>query len=160
MKVQEDIIFRIPKEVYSKAIDCVNIAYPYEACALIFGNKEEIKIAENNYRYEYTGRKFICIESDKKSSIAFLIKNEEKLNTIFLEIKKNLNMKLVSIFHSHPSGNHPSATDKKNMKRLEKSNLNAFRYSIWTIMDSQDKSMEGYIYYNNEIYQIQIKREN
>ncbi|MBY9007715.1 MAG: Mov34/MPN/PAD-1 family protein [Candidatus Lokiarchaeota archaeon] len=160
MKLQKDIILRIPDCIFNKAIECVNNAYPNEACGLIFGRKKEVKIDDNDYNYEYIGKKFICVESDEKSSIAFLIKNENKLNSIFMEVGKEVNMKLLSIFHSHPSGNHPSRIDKKNMKLLNNSNLKAFKYSIWSIMDGRDKTMNGFIYYNNDVYQIQIKREN
>ncbi len=136
-------------------IQCVNKAYPNEACGLLFGEKQEkIKKEEVDYYYEYIGKKFICIESDEKSPIGFLIKNEENLNKIFIESYKELNMKLISIFHSHPSGNHPSRIDLKNMKILDKSNLKSFKYTIWSIMDGKDKSMNAFMYCNNELVQI------
>ena len=160
MKFEKDIKLRIPEEIYNKMIECVRNAHPNEACGLLFGKKREIGIQENEFVYEYLGSKFICIESDEKSPIAFLIKNEEKLNEIFIEAYKDFNMKLISIFHSHPLGNHPSRTDIKNMKMLDKSNLKSYKYSIWSIMDSTNNSINGFMYYNDNLVQIDIKIEN
>ena len=66
-------------------------------------------------------------------------------------------MKLISIFHSHPSGNHPSRTDIKNMKMLDKSNLKSFKYTVWLIMDGKNKSINGFMYCNDELFQVKTK---
>ena len=158
MKFEKDINLIIPNLIIDKMIQCVNNAHPNEACGLLFGEKQEIiKKEENDYYYKYIGKRFICIKSDEESTIGFLIKNEEKLNKIFIKSYNELNMKLISIFHSHPSGNHPSRTDFKNMRRLDRSNLKSFKYSIWSIMDGTDKSINGFMYYNDELVQITIK---
>ena len=46
------------------------------------------------------------------------------------------------------------------MKRLEKSNLKLFKYTIWAIMDRNNKQLNGFMFYNNELIQINVKIEN
>ena len=42
------------------------------------------------------------------------------------------------------------------MKLLYKSELKQFKNQIWTIMDSQNKQINGFIYLNDELMQIKI----
>lgn len=69
-------------------------------------------------------------------------------------------MKLVSIFHSHPSGNHPSGVDITNMSRLQESGLKSFQSIIWTIMDSETKDLNGFMILEDEIVQIEVILKN
>ena len=139
----------------SKPKICIKKASPYEACGLIFGDIREINISEEGFQYHYIGQIFECIESTKKSTVAFLIDNIEELNKIYQNAAKKYNMRLISIFHSHPGGTYPSGEDTKNMKYLE--GFKAFKNLIWTIMNAENYDLNGFIYFNNEFWQIAIE---
>ncbi|MFX1260247.1 MAG: hypothetical protein ACFFAN_20545, partial [Promethearchaeota archaeon] len=82
MKFQKDIKIILNQKIYENLIKCVKNASPNEACGLIFGNIKEISIP-NGYQYHYLGKKFECVESNKKSPVSFFIENIEELNRIF-----------------------------------------------------------------------------
>jgi proteasome lid subunit RPN8/RPN11 len=97
--------------------------------------------------------------------VSFLIRNIEKLNAIILEELQSETQKiqLISIFHSHPSGNHPSATDSDHMRYLDNFGENASKFTsrafknlIWLIIDASDYDIKGYIYFENEIQEIEV----
>jgi len=167
MKRLEDIKIILTKSILDELVECVNYAYPNEACGLIFGDKKEIQNPnkKGDYFYHFNGEIFHCFESDKKSPLAFLIDNVEVLNKIYQEVYKKHKMSLVSIFHSHPSGNYPSGIDAKNMKRLDEFDIkyqgrklnNPFKNVIWVIMDASNKEMNAFIYINSEIVRTNIK---
>ncbi|TFG20694.1 MAG: hypothetical protein EU533_05960, partial [Promethearchaeota archaeon] len=126
-------------------MECVNLATPNECCGLIFGIIKELK-EKGNYSYHYIGEKVRCIASDKQSPVSFLIENLENLNeTILEELRISENkMQILNIFHSHPSGNYPSAQDVNKMKYLDQFGENAsnfmsraFKNLIWLIIDSK-----------------------
>ncbi|MBD3213419.1 MAG: hypothetical protein GF311_12500 [Candidatus Lokiarchaeota archaeon] len=162
MKFQKDIKLILSNTLLNEMGICIDNAYPNEACGLVFGQRTQVKNPEDpeDYFYDFIGEKFECIESDKKSAISFLIENLEKLNQIYQEAHEKYNMKLVSIFHSHPSGNHPSGVDKENMTRLQKSGLKSFQFIIWTIMDGETKDLNGFMILNDEIVQIEVIIKN
>jgi len=155
MKFQEDIKIVLEQEIVEDLKRCINNASPYEACGLIFGDIREINIKEEGVQYHYIGQLFECIESTKKSTVAFLIDNIEELNKIYQTAAKKYNMRLISIFHSHPGGNYPSGVDTINMKYLE--DFKAFKNLIWTIMNAENYDLNGFIYFNNEFWQIAIE---
>ncbi|TFF89824.1 MAG: hypothetical protein EU548_06140 [Promethearchaeota archaeon] len=167
MKELEDIKIIISKSILDELVNCVKSAYPNEACGLIFGDKKEIQNPnkKEDYFYHFIGKIFHCFESDKKSPVAFLMENVAMLNKIYQEIYKKHKLSLISIFHSHPSGNFPSGVDAKNMKRLDEFNIeyrgkklnNPFKNVIWVIMDASNKKMNSFIYINSEIVQTDIK---
>jgi proteasome lid subunit RPN8/RPN11 len=73
-------------------------------------------------------------------------------------------MRLVSIFHSHPSGSYPSNIDLINMKFLDNfSSVNhnfvskAFKNLIWSIMDSINFKINCFIYLGSELLQVNVK---
>lgn len=149
---------------------CVQNAYPNEACGIIIGDIAQIpnKALQDDYFYHYIANKFSCIKSDHKSVVSFLIENIEELHQIILKSKSELRIKektrLISIFHSHPSGNHPSMTDIENMKFLDEfSDIDhkyiskAFKNLIWLIMDGSSYELNGFIYLDRSLYQIEIK---
>ena len=169
IEYQKDIKLYIPKEILSGLKTCIQAAYPNEACGIVFGEISQIpnKVLENDYFYHYTAKKFSCIKSDKKSMVAFLIKNIEELHQTIVKSMLELGIKettrLISIFHSHPSGNRPSTTDIDNMRFLnEFSNLDhkfiskAFKNLIWLIMDGSSFELRGFIYLNSRLYEIDI----
>jgi len=157
MRFEKDIILLINNEIQNQLKACVRNANPNEACGLIFGNITQVKNPEkeNDYFYQYLAKKFECIESDHKSPIAFLIDQEEKLNDIYKTAKLKYNLNLISIFHSHPAGNHPSSTDLKNMEHLDF--FKSFKRQIWTIMDAKKGKMKGFMYLNGEFIQVDVK---
>jgi proteasome lid subunit RPN8/RPN11 len=159
MKIQNDFKILIKTQIYNKMVNCVNKASPNEACGLVFG---EIKEVEENgdFQYHYLPKKFNCIESSRKSTVAFLMNNIEELNALFYEAFSKYNLRLISIFHSHPGGNYPSGIDVDNMKYLDNCGNKAFKNQIWTIMDATNKEINGFIYFNNELVQIDVRLEN
>jgi len=162
LKFQKDIILFLPDSILKQMENCVEKAYPNEACGLAFGKREQINNPneKNDFLYYFNIERFNCIDSDKKSPIAFLIENIEKLNQIYHEAHQKFNMKFISIFHSHPSGNHPSGADRENMERLQNSGLKSFQFIIWSIMDAENKDLKGFIFLNNEINQVEVKIKN
>lgn len=146
----------INQETFEQLKLCVKNARPNEACGLIFGDIEQRKVIDG-FQYLYFTKKFDCIEPDRKSPVEFLIINIEKLNQIFYNASQNHNLRLVSIFHSHPSGAHPSGYDLQNMKLLDKFENKAFKNQIWTIMDGNNYKLNGFIYLEKELQQIKVK---
>lgn len=97
-----------------------------------------------------------------------MIENIEKLHktiqNLIGELKLERKMRLISIFHSHPSGSYPSSVDINNMKFLDNfSNVNhnyvskAFKNLIWSIMDSNTFEINGFIYLSSELLQVEVK---
>lgn len=170
IEYQEDIKLIIKKEMFVELKKCVQEASPNEACGIIFGEIAQVPndALENDYFYYYTANKFSCIKSDKSSTVSFLIENIELLHQTIIKAMEELSIKkktrLISIFHSHPSGNYPSTTDIKNMRLLNNFSDNdhrfiskAFKNLIWIIMDSNSFDLNGYIYLNSHLYQINIQ---
>jgi len=166
MKFQKDIIFFISKNIYEKIIECVEYARPNESCGLIFGESQEKENSEEkeDYFYYYKSKHFECIKSDKKSAVAFLIEGSEEIDSMILN-NTNRNQKLISIFHSHPAGAHPSGIDLNHMERydsskrtyLGKPQLRLLKLQIWTIMDASNYELNAFIYLNKEIIQIDLQ---
>lgn len=154
MKLLEDIKFIIDDEIFKKLTTCVKNASPYEACGLIFGEINEKKV-EDGFQYHYLGQRFECIESTNKSTVAFLIDNIEELNEIYKTAAEKYNKRLISIFHSHPAGSSPSGVDTDNMKHLNEFKL--FKNLIWTIMSAGNYDLNGFIYFNEEFFQILVE---
>ena len=169
MKFEKDIVLFINQEVYEKMKRCVEKASPNEAFGLIFGPKpQEIPLNNpNEFQYYYKGEIFECIESDKSSPIDFLMENIEELYKIIKNAHDKYNKRVLSIFHSHPAGAYPSGFDINYMKYLDEFYNNvlnspimvkiAIKNQIWTIMDSTDFKVNGFIYLENEIQQIQLE---
>ncbi len=155
MKFERDIKFFLTQEIFEQLKACVNNARPNEACGFIFGKVEEIN-KDGDFEYHYIAQKFYCIESTEKSPVAFLISNTEKLNEVFLEASKEHALQLVSIFHSHPGGAHPSGVDANNMQFLNEQPIKAFKSQIWTIMDASNYNLNGFIFLNDKLLQIDV----
>lgn len=173
MKKQEDIVLFVDPNIQDLMIQCVQKASPNEAFGLLFGFQEEVQNPEDpeDYFYHYTGQVFRCVESDKSSPVSFLMENEEKLNQVVLESLSALpdesdkTPRLISIFHSHPSGAYPSGIDKDHMRYLDAFSRQqsyvskAFHNQIWTIMSAATKELNGFMYLQNKFIQIKVKIE-
>lgn len=161
MKFQKDITLLLPARILDELKHCVNNASPNEACGFVFGDIEEIKLSDGSgYQYCYVAKKFKCFESNKKSTVAFLINNFEEFNNVFRQAAEEFGLKLISVFHSHPSGSHPSGTDTNHMKFLDNCGLSSFKYLVWIIIDAYNKELNGFIYFNKEVMEVAIKIEH
>jgi proteasome lid subunit RPN8/RPN11 len=156
MKFEKDIRFFLDQYIFDNMKDCVKGAKPNEACGLIFGEIKEVNVGDG-FQYHYVSKKFNCIESDRKSPVAFLIDNIEKLNELFLEASQKHNLRLISVFHSHPGGSYPSGVDERNMKFLDDCGNRAFKNQIWTIMDASKYNLNGFIYFNRKLLQVEVQ---
>ena len=111
---------------------------PYEACAILLGNKDE-KIWE--------ATEIFLTENIEKSEINFTVSNEQLLEGYKMAEEKGLDV--VGIFHSHPKSlPSPSNTDIKFMKGNP---------VPWVIYSGLTKEMKAYLL-NSEIIQILIKQ--
>ena len=110
---------------------------PYEACAILLGNKDE-KIWETT--------EIFLTENIEKSEINFTVSNEQLLEGYKMAEEKGLY--IVGIFHSHPKSlPSPSNTDIKFMKGNP---------IPWIIYSGLTKEMKAYLL-DSEIIQIPIK---
>ena len=163
MDFEKDIILFVNNEVLDVIKQCVKKSFPNEACGLIFGKIQEKQKPNNEaeYSYYYNGYEFECIESSRKSPVAFLMDDYNKLVEISNKYSNNYNYQLLSIFHSHPGSAYPSEVDIPYMERYYKSGISKFKYLIWTIMDGNCEELNGFIYIFDQLKQIsiQIKKE-
>lgn len=159
MRFEKDIKLVLSGEIIERLRICVDNASPNEACGLIFGNIKEIRnpAKQNDFFYHYIGKKFHCLESDKKSPVAFLIDNFDKLGEIYSEAYNKYHMNLVSIFHSHPgNSNYPSGVDERNMERLESYPFKHFKGVIWSIMAAKNDDLKAFMLLQGELIRIDI----
>lgn len=167
---EPDISLIMDEDIFNKLKFCVQKASPNEACGIIFGEIAQIpnKKVKDDFLYKYIAQNFSCIESDKSSMVAFLIENTELLHQTIVkamsELGINKQTRLISIFHSHPSGNVPSTTDVENMRFLNefgdlknKYVSRAFKNLIWLIMDGSTFQINGFMYLNSNLYQIGVE---
>ena len=168
MKFQKDIILFISQDTFERLKSCVQKSSPNEAFGLILGPKPK-EITLNNsreFQYHYIAEIFECIKSDKSSPVDFLMENIEELYNIIKDAYMKYNRRVLSIFHSHPAGSHPSGFDLNYMKYLDEfynEVLNSsvmmkipIKNQIWTIMDANNSDINGFIYLEREVQQIQI----
>jgi len=168
MKLEKDLILFLTKEIYERMKNCVRNSSPNEAFGLILGPapKEIALSSPGEFQYHYIGEIFECIKSSEASPVSFLIDNTPELFKIIESAMKKYNQRLLSIFHSHPSGTHPSGFDLHYMKFLVESYKKLYnskykvrvgiKNQIWTIMDGNNFKMNGFIYLEEEIQQIQL----
>ncbi|MFX0144922.1 MAG: Mov34/MPN/PAD-1 family protein [Candidatus Hodarchaeota archaeon] len=145
--------------MFKEIEQCIHKASPNEACGLIFGKIEEKKNPSfsDEYYYYYNAYKFDCIKSLHKSPVAFLMNDYEKLAKLTRSYSKDYNYQLLSIFHSHPGSNYPSATDLQYIKAYYEGNLTPIKHIIWTIMNAESKELNGFIFIFNELKQISVQ---
>ncbi len=155
MRFENDIVFVITEDLIKILDNCIENAYPNEACGFFFGNIQEINDS-GNFKYRYNSEIFQCIESSMSSPASFLMDNDLKLLESNITFKKK-DQKLVAIFHSHPTGAHPSSIDKKSMKYYHNCGIKKFTHLVWVIVDSKNKRINGFMYLDNKLNQIRIE---
>jgi proteasome lid subunit RPN8/RPN11 len=112
---------------------------PNESCAILFGTEDEKEIKVE---------KIFLTENIEKSPVNFTISAEQRLEADKME--RELELKIIGIFHSHPDSNaYPSSTDKKFME------LNPV---IWIIFSGTSRDFKAYVL-EAKILEIQIKIE-
>jgi len=106
---------------------------PNESCAMLYG--------ENN-----TISEVFLTKNIDESPVNFTISNEQLIEGYKIAEEKNL--KMIGIFHSHPSSEaYPSNTDKK------------FMFSnpvIWVIYSGLNKNFKAYIL-ETEVIEVKIQ---
>jgi len=159
MKFQKDITLFIDSKILETISRCVDNSYPNEAFGLILGPQpKEIQLDfDEGFQYHNYGEKFECIESSEKSPVSFLMDNTEELFKIHENAKNKYNRRVLSIFHSHPSGAYPSGIDRNYMKILDESYSKVYKNQIWTIMDASNKDLNGFIYFHDELMKISLE---
>ncbi|MFW9823935.1 MAG: Mov34/MPN/PAD-1 family protein [Candidatus Thorarchaeota archaeon] len=165
MKRENDIKLILPLSIIKDLRKCNRNAIPIEACGLIFGEINKVDINPEMHQIHYIGKKFYCLKSNVESLGSFnLIQDSEKYFEIHQEAVTQNKLRMVSIFHSHPVPAYPSSIDAENMKFLDEdigSVRNPFKNQIWTIMDMNTEEINGFIYFNKELMQIDLQiREN
>jgi proteasome lid subunit RPN8/RPN11 len=93
----------------------------------------------------------------------------EELYRVISNANKKYDARVLSILHSHPAGSYPSGFDINYMKHLDnfyRKVLNSpipikipIKNEIWTIMDGSNFEVNGLVYLENEIQQIQLRVE-
>ena len=132
--MQKIILTKSQKQLLSNHADNEK---PNESCAILFGteDKEEIKV-----------EKIFLTKNIEKSSVNFTISAEQRLEADKME--RELQLKIIGIFHSHPDSNaYPSSTDKKFME------LNPV---IWIIFSGTSRDFKAYVL-EAKILEIQIE---
>lgn len=125
-------------------------ALPNESAALIFG---EIKTAKNEL--VYIGQKIEAVDSTTPSPVAFLIGDLEHLYSLWSKAQDQ-GYRLLSIFHSHPSGAWPSGTDKRYMKNIDL----VYPGIIWIIYGNGDDEFKAFIYQNQKFHRVNLKTKS
>ena len=116
MKKIENISLNLTAEEILKLITISEKNLPKEAVALLFG-----KISYNNIekKYRYKLEKINEFQNSSGSSISFSIDNFDLLAQKW-QAAQERDLKLISLFHSHPNYAYPSNKDKIYMKNFEK----------------------------------------
>jgi len=110
---------------------------PNESCAILFGTEDEKEIKVE---------KIFLTKNIEKSSVNFTISAEQRLEADKME--RELQLKIIGIFHSHPDSNaYPSNTDKKFM------DLNPV---IWIIYSGTSREFKAYVL-KTKIFEITIE---
>jgi proteasome lid subunit RPN8/RPN11 len=161
MKKENDIKLILPLSIIEDLKKCNRNAIPIESCGLIFGEINKVDINSEMYQIHYVGKKFYCLKSNVESLGSFnLIQDSEKYFEIHQEAVIQNKLRMVSIFHSHPVPAYPSSIDTENMKFLDEdigTVRNPFKNQIWTIMDMNTEEINGFIYFNKELMQIDLQ---
>jgi len=156
MRLEKDIVFVVGRGLTKKINECIEKAYPNEACGFMFGDIQEYN-NNDDFKYTYYSKVFQCIESSKLSPVAFLLDNDQKILELSKIISNDKKLQLLAIFHSHPAGANPSSVDKKCMKHYHNCGIKNFNHLVWIIVDSRNKDINGFIYLYNKLTQIKIE---
>ena len=127
--------FYIPKDIFDELISHCKDASPNEACGILAG-------IENKASRIY---KMTNIE---KSPVSYLMDSKEQFK-VMKDIREN-NLKMLAIFHSHPSSQaYPSAKDL---------NLAFYEDSIYIIVSliESDPAVKGFLIKEGKIKEVAI----
>ena len=134
--MQKIILTELQKQILSNHADKEK---PNESCAILLGTK--------NNGQSKVERIFLTKNIDH-SPVNFTISAEQRLEADKME--KELQLKIIGIFHSHPDSQaYPSSTDKKFM------DLNPV---VWVIFSGISKDFKAYVL-ESEISEIPIEIE-
>jgi proteasome lid subunit RPN8/RPN11 len=134
--LQKIILTKLQKQILSKHADSER---PNESCAILFGTETEGKSKVE---------KVFLTKNIDQSPVNFTISAEQRLEADKME--KELQLKIIGIFHSHPDSEaYPSSTDKKFM------DLNPV---VWVIFSGISKDFKAYVL-ESEISEIPIEIE-
>tara|TARA_B100000745_G_scaffold139371_1_gene91037 strand:+ start:576 stop:971 length:396 start_codon:yes stop_codon:yes gene_type:complete len=121
--LQKIILSKLQKKIL---LDHTCKEEPNEACAILYGNK----IEEEN-----TVKEIWLTKNDTPSPIEFTLSAEQTWEMD--QKRKELNLEIIGIFHSHPKGEaYPSNTDKKFMEN------NPY---VWIIYSGINKNFRAFI---------------
>ena len=121
--MQKIILSKLQKKIL---LDHTCKEEPNEACAILYGNK----IEEEN-----TVKEIWLTKNDTPSPIEFTLSAEQTWEMD--QKRKELNLEIIGIFHSHPKGDaFPSSTDKKFMQN------NPY---VWIIYSGINKNFRAFI---------------
>ena len=134
--MQKIILTKVQKQILSNHADKER---PNESCAILLGT-------ENNGQSKV--EKIFLTKNTDQSPVNFTISAEQRLEADKME--KELKLKIICIFHSHPDSEpYPSSTDKKFM------DLNPV---TWVIFSGITKEFKAYVL-ESEISEISIEIE-
>ena len=134
--MQKIILSKIQKKIL---LDHTHKEEPNESCAILYGNK----IEEEN-----TVKEIWLTKNSNPSPIEFTLSAEQTLEMD--QKRKELNLEIIGIFHSHPKGDaFPSSTDKKFMQN------NPY---VWIIYSGINKNFRAFILESDSV-EIQIEEE-
>jgi len=134
--LQKIILTELQKQILSNHADKEK---PNESCALLLGIK-------NNGQSKV--KRIFLTKNIDQSPVNFTISAEQRLEADKME--KELQLKIIGIFHSHPDSKaYPSSTDKKFM------DLNPV---VWVIFSGISKDFKAYVL-ESEISEIPIEME-
>jgi proteasome lid subunit RPN8/RPN11 len=134
--LQKIILTELQKQILSNHADKER---PNESCAILFGTEKDGKSKVE---------KVFLTKNIDQSPVNFTISAEQRLEADKME--KELQLKIIGIFHSHPDSKaYPSHTDKKFM------DLNPV---VWVIFSGRLKDFKAYIL-ESEISEIPIEIE-
>ena len=134
--MQKIILTKVQKQILSNHADKER---PNESCAILLGT-------ENNGQSKV--EKIFLTKNTDQSPVNFTISAEQRLEADKME--KELKLKIIGIFHSHPDSEpYPSSTDKKFM------DLNPV---TWVIFSGITKEFKAYVL-ESEISEISIEIE-
>jgi proteasome lid subunit RPN8/RPN11 len=132
--LQKIILSKLQKKIL---LDHTNKEEPNEACAILYGNK----IEEEN-----TVKEIWLTKNSNPSPIEFTLSAEQTWEMD--QKRKELNLEIIGIFHSHPKGDaFPSSTDKKFMQN------NPY---VWIIYSGINKNFRAFILESDSV-EIQIE---
>jgi len=155
MKFEKDMRIILDKDLLGALKRCVTNAYPNESGGLIFGDITQ-KAVEGGFQYDFLCKKFECFVSNEKSPVSYWMSNIEVLFEFLQKYNDKYKLKLISIFHSHPSGSYPSGFDDNYMDYLFNFPQKALKNAIWTIMDGSNFNLKGFFYLDDEIVQVNV----